>query len=324
MESTTAATLLMNAVISLSKTDSTEGCIASLPAIQALSKISGAGKEQEAAREAFFKSPKLENHHAALELEAEKVGTPTALMADSALLMLSARTSGSPESKELSKKALEQGWQDTKRRIQILKAVANLKHNPYADKVLASLDDPDKGVADAAKNAAKAMKLEKKTAASGPLIATLKPADVLAQVIKEKGDAALGEQLFSRASCVTCHTTKETEAQKGPYLGNIAQTYKRADLAEAILDPNKTVAQGFVTNMITTKDGKSQVGFVTAEGADKITIRDVASNEYTFATKDIAKQEKLPMSMMPPGLTAGMTVKEFASLLDYLESLSKK
>jgi hypothetical protein len=28
--------------------------------------------------------------------------------------------------------------------------------------------------------------------------------------------------------------------------------------------------------------------------------------------------------MMPPGLMAGFTIREFASLLDYLESLSKK
>ncbi len=324
MEPAAAATLLMNAVIALAKTDSAEGCIASLSAIQVLSKVSGSGKEQEAAKDAFFKSPKLENHHHALELEAEKVGAPTAMMADCALLNLSSRKNGSPESRDLSQKALDQGWQDVKRRAQILRAVGSLKHNPYADKVLVSLDDPDKGVAKAAESAAKAMKLEKKTAASGPLIATMKTEEVLARVAKEKGDIALGEQLFSRASCITCHTTKETEAQKGPYLGNIAQTYKRAELAEAILDPNKSVAQGFITNMITTKDGASQVGFVTEESADKVTLRDVASNEYTFDTKDIVKREKLPMSMMPPGLAATMTIREFASLLDYLESLSKQ
>jgi len=32
----------------------------------------------------------------------------------------------------------------------------------------------------------------------------------------------------------------------------------------------------------------------------------------------------LPTSMMPPALLNNFTVKEFASLLDYLEQLSKK
>jgi len=324
MESTTAATMLMNAVIALSKTDSSEGSIASLQTLGTLAKISGAGKEAEAARNTYFSSPKLENHHQALETEAEKVGTPTALTADMALLTLSARKSGSPESKELSGKALDEGWKDVKRRAQILKAVAQLKHNPYADKVLASLDDPDKGVAAAAKNAAKAMKLEKKTAASGPLVGTLKNEQVLAQILKTKGDAALGEQIFTRASCNTCHTTDESQAQKGPYLGNIAQTYKRAELAEAILDPNKTVSQGFATNVITTKDGQSHMGFVTLESADKVTLRNITGQEVSIETKNITSRDKPAMSMMPPGLAAGLTIREFASLLDYLEALSKK
>ena len=269
-------------------------------------------------------SPKLENHHQALETEAEKVGTPTALTADMALLTLSARKSGSPESKELSGKALDEGWKDVKRRAQILKAVAQLKHNPYADKVLASLDDPDKGVAAAAKNAAKAMKLEKKTAASGPLVGTLKNEQVLARILKTRGDASLGEQIFTRASCNTCHTTDESQSQKGPYLGNIAQTYKRAELAEAILDPNKTVSQGFATNVITTKDGQSHMGFVTLESADKVALRNITGQEVTIETKNIISRDKPAMSMMPPGLAAGLTIREFASLLDYLEALSKK
>ena len=38
---------------------------------------------------------------------------------------------------------------------------------------------------------------------------------------------------------------------KGPYLGNIANTYQRPAPAEAIHEPSKTIAQGFATNTIT-------------------------------------------------------------------------
>ncbi|WP_113958822.1 DUF7133 domain-containing protein [Roseimicrobium gellanilyticum] len=320
-----SATVLSQAIAALAKTDSADGAKASLTALVTLAKAQGAGKEQEAARNAFLNSPKLENHHQLLEVEAEKVGTPTAQWADMALLNLSARTSGSPESRELSGKALDAGWQhDVKRRAQILKAVASLKHNPYADKVLAAMDDPDKTVASAAQNAAKAMKLEKKTAASGPLIGTLKPEDVIAQVLKTKGDVALGEQIFARATCVACHTTSMDQPQKGPYLGNIAQTYKRPELAQNIIDPNKTIAQGFASELFTLKDGSQQMGFITLESADSVKIRNIASQEFTYAVKDITKRDKLPISMMPPGLVNNLTVREFASLLDYLEALAKK
>ncbi len=323
MEPNAAATLFENAVTALAKTDSAEGAIASLQAMVSLKKVFGSERQQNSVKTIFFDSPKLENHHQAFEDEAEKTGTPNALWADAALLNLSARKNGSPESRELSTKALEHGWENPQRRAQILKAVAQIKHNPYADKVLASLNDPDKAVAEAAKNAANALRIKKKTTADGPLIGTMDNAKAIAAIMKAKGDPKLGEQLFVRASCTTCHTVTESEPQKGPYLGNIAQTYKRAELAEAILDPNKTVSQGFVTNVITTNDGTSAMGFVTFESAEKVTLRDITGKETTIDTKDIKSREKPPISMMPPGLVSGLSVKEFASLLNYLEDLAK-
>lgn len=40
--------------------------------------------------------------------------------------------------------------------------------------------------------------------------------------------------------------------------------------------------------------------------------------------KDIARREKREISLMPEGLVNSLTVGDFASLLDYLESLAKK
>jgi hypothetical protein len=66
------------------------------------------------------------------------------------------------------------------------------------------------------------------------------------------------------------------------------------------------------------------MAFITLESAAEVKGRNIAGQEFTWPTGDIAKREKLPVSMMPPGLANGMTTFEFASLLDYLEALSKK
>jgi putative heme-binding domain-containing protein len=66
------------------------------------------------------------------------------------------------------------------------------------------------------------------------------------------------------------------------------------------------------------------MGFVTDESGDKLTIRDITSQEFTFPKVKITSRATLPNSMMPVGLMSGFSVREFASLLDYLESLSKK
>lgn len=320
-----SSSTLAGAIIALTKTDSAESVSATLAALGPLQKMPESQKDYEAATTAFFNSPKLENHHQLVEQIAEKLDGTTSRTADAALLYLAARNSGSPESKELSAKALDHGWQsDAKRRIQIIDAIALVKHQASASRVLLALEDPDPKVKDAATRAAKAMKLTK-VEDKTPKIGTLKPEDALAAVLGTKGDAALGEQIFARATCVACHTTKESEAQKGPYLGNIAQTYKRPDLAQNILDPNKTIAQGFASELISLKDGTpAQMGFITLESATEVKLRNIAAQEFTFKTADIKERQKLPMSMMPPGLMMNFTVKEFASLLDYLEALAKK
>ncbi|MFO1439184.1 MAG: discoidin domain-containing protein [Verrucomicrobiaceae bacterium] len=314
---------LSQAIIALSKTDSADGVSATLAALEPLKKLPDSSKDYDAALAAFLNAPKLENHHQLIEQIAEKAEWPVSMYANAALLNLANRKTGSPESIQLTQKALDKGWADPKHRKLIIDAISASKHMPSAAKVLAALDDPDAEVKGAAERAAKAMRLQKiedKT----PKIMTLKPEEALAAVLKEKGNVALGEQIFTKATCVACHTVKETEAQKGPYLGNIAQTYKRPDLAQNILDPNKTIAQGFASEMITLKDGTSQMGFITLEGANEVKLRNIASQEFTFKTADIQSRQKLPMSMMPPGLMMNFTVKEFASLLDYLESLVKK
>lgn len=314
---------LSQAITALSKTDSAEAVSATLAALEPLKKLPDSGKDYEAAFNAFLNAPKLENHHQLIEEIAEKGEWPQSMYANAALLNLANRKTGSPESIQLSQQALDKGWADPKHRKLIIDAISASKHMPSAAKVLAALDDPDAGVKGAAERAAKAMRLQKIEDGT-PKIATLKPEEVLDRVLKEKGHAALGEMVFTKATCAACHTVKETEAQKGPYLGNIAQTYKRRELAEAILEPNKTIAQGFASEMITLKDGTQQMGFITLEGASEVKLRNIAAQEFTFPTSEIKERQKLPMSMMPPGLMMNFTVLEFASLLDYLEALAKK
>ena len=355
LKSEAPVTVLSNAIVALAKTDSADGCAATLSALpriedeitrleaavkvaQKLEDPNAAKHEAKNARtvaaearsqldtavSAVLKSLKLENHHQFLEHKAEDVGSPEARWADAALLTLSARKSGSPESREMTAKALDAGWESgPERRIQILEAAMAIKHRALADKVLAAAADPDAQVQKVAKSAAKKLGI-KKVEDSTPKVSTLSPEDAIAAVLKTKGDLATGEQIFTKATCVACHTVSENEAQKGPYLGNIAQTYKRPELAQNILEPNKTIAQGFASELITLNDGTQQMGFITLEGATEVKLRNIAAQEFTFKTTDIKERQKLPMSMMPPGLMMNSTVYEFASLLDYLESLAKK
>jgi len=319
-DSETAPGERADAIAILTKTDNTAAWHA-LP--QALALFTGKGGRQggEKSEQAFLGAPKLENFHAYFEALAAKGSGESSQWADAALLALSARTTGSPESREQSAKALEAGWAVPARRAQILSAVAEIKHRAWSSRVLASLKDPDKAVADAANRALKSLKLDP-SEANAPKLETMKPEDIIAAVLKTKGDPAIGAQIFQQATCGNCHTVSKDAPPRGPFLGSIADTYKRPELAAAILDPNKTIAQGFVTNFFTLKKGDPVMGFVVSESATEVTIRNQVGVEQKIATADIKDRQQLPNSLMPPALLNQMTVKDFASLLDYLEKLA--
>jgi len=92
----------------------------------------------------------------------------------------------------------------------------------------------------------------------------------------------------------------------------------RQQIAESILKPNASISQGFATVLVTTKDGMSVMGFVTAESAERVVLRDITGAAHTIMAADIAKREELETSMMPAGLANALSYEEFASLITYL------
>lgn len=320
-----SAETLQDAVKILVRSDDREALPSILAALEHLGSIQGAQRARDQAFREFLNAPKLENHHLALEkLVVEKPNTLAGHHAAMAVLSLASRKGGSPESREMSLKAIDHGWRDPKQRLAFIRAAHETRNPLLNDKIRVALSDPDANLAKAAGEAAKALKIQAPGEDKTPKISGLEIPDAVKQVTAHKGDVALGEAVFTRATCNACHTVSQNEAQKGPYLGNITETYRRNELAEAILDPNKTIAQGFATNLFTLKDGSSLAGFVTNEAGDSVTIRDITSQEHQFKKSEIKERATLETSLMPPGLMLPFTVHEMASLLDYLESLKKE
>jgi putative membrane-bound dehydrogenase-like protein len=327
-----AEILRAQAVIALAKTGTAEAVGAILKALPRLaqSKTAGTERERRLAREAFLNSTRGELQYGMFENEAAKLNQESSVWADAALLAIATRQNGSQEARDSAKRALDLGWAEPKRRAQILESMILVENRVWRDKVLAAVNDPDAAVADVARRAVRTLRLERGGGRRGqqpvasPTIEKMQPADVVTAILNTQGDPKLGEELFTRQTCVNCHTVSADQPLRGPFLGNIATTYKRAELAEAILLPNKTLAQGFVTHNFELKDGTDFDGFVTQEAAERVTVRNAAAQEIQIPVKDIVKRTKREISLMPEGLVANLTVKELAALLDYLEGLAKK
>ena len=321
------AALRSEATVALLKADGDDGLRTALEALAALDAECRDTSPFREARAAFLDPRRLPGRRPQLEALAARREGAVSAWADAALLALASQRGGRNDARPAATKAIEAGWSDPARRVQILHAVALIGHQASADRVLKALNDPSPEVASAAREAARELGLDPSkdaVLAVGPKLESMKLDDVLGEAVAAKGDRGAGERLFNRLTCVNCHTVRADETPKGPFLGTIATTYKRRELAEAILAPSKTIAQGFATNVLALEDGRTLTGFVTKEAADSVTLRDAEAKETQVPTSQIVERAKSDVSVMPEGLVKGITVKEFASLLDYLESLSKK
>ena len=147
--------------------------------------------------------------------------------------------------------------------------------------------------------------------------------DVMLAMDDLKGNVKRGQKLFTQQGCVACHTLSSDEPPKGPYMGQVGAILSREQIAESILKPNASISQGFASVSISLKDETPYLGFVSAETADDIELRDIAGNVHKIKKKDIASRQELEISIMPPGLASALTLQEFVDLVDFLAGKKK-
>jgi putative membrane-bound dehydrogenase-like protein len=297
-----------------------------LDAIVTLQRCPAARQQQKLARVALLASPVLQNHVGLLSerLRAEASG-PGGEWYAACLLTIASDRKSKQEPRDRSLHALDQAWQQVAGRHAIIQAVFWTKLPIMNDRLLAASNDPDKRIQQLAKSTMKRLGIQQAGEDTTQRIEDLPLVDAVVAVNSyTRGSIALGEVIFTHAQCVNCHTVSEDAPAKGPYLGSIAMIYRRPQLAEAILMPNKTIAQGFKTNLLLLKSGITVTGFVTKESADGIMLRDANGKEQSIAFDEIDERMTLPTSVMPAGLINRFTVHEVSSLIDYIESLAVK
>jgi putative membrane-bound dehydrogenase-like protein len=325
LDDTTSDAALAQAVIALAKTSDENAWNAILRALPRVQQSRTENNLAERARRAVLNSKSLDAMTKVLEANADELDGQRSLLADAALLKVAGRKAGSPETRATAAKLLDGGWASPRRRVQIMQAAAETGDTSRAAQFVAALSDPDPAVARAASESVKRLKIDPvkfQAQATAAKVGDLAIAEVLDQVMGLPGESGRGEHIFAQVGCNACHTVRADEPLKGPFLGNVATIYERGELAEAILAPNKTIAQGFVANHFEMKDGTEADGFVVQEAADVVTIRNIAAQELKLPVKEIVRREKQERSLMPEGLAAGLTVPELASLLAYLEGLA--
>jgi putative heme-binding domain-containing protein len=279
----------------------------------------------QVAQQAVINTPAIDEVYSLLIDEAAKLDGENSQLADSALVTLAGRRFGATAPRDAAAKALDAGWADPARRAQIIMAAVTARDTSLASRIVAAQNDSDAAVARAATYAIQQLNIDVAglaARASQPKVGEMTVEQALAAVVPAKGSIIRGQQLTRELGCVSCHGFGPGGEPKGPDLSKVSGILARRELAEAILVPNKTISQGFPATTLDLKNGTSILGFVVGDGGGFVTIRTVEAKNTRIASADIAKRTAMEVSLMPP-VAGDLTVTEFASLLDYIESLSK-
>jgi putative heme-binding domain-containing protein len=147
------------------------------------------------------------------------------------------------------------------------------------------------------------------------------PEDIV-HIATKTGNPQAGKAVF-QTFCFACHKAGDIGIDFGPGLSEIGSKLPKTELYLAIVKPNAGVSFDYEGWMIQTKQGGSLAGIVSESGEDLI-VRMVGGVSQKVKKSEVAKRQKMPMSLMPEGLHLAMSEKELIDLVEFLAGLRKK
>lgn len=134
-----------------------------------------------------------------------------------------------------------------------------------------------------------------------------------------KGSSLSGEKVFKQ-SCGICHQKSGANGTAfGPDLASIQNRSNSALLLD-ILQPNRSIADGFELWQLELTDESSLSGVISSEGPSSMTISMAGGQEKTINRTEIKSLSAYEQSAMPENLQAQMNPQEMADLLAYLKN----
>ncbi|MFM1768697.1 MAG: hypothetical protein RJA22_1226 [Verrucomicrobiota bacterium] len=137
------------------------------------------------------------------------------------------------------------------------------------------------------------------------------------------GSAEEGRRIFRERAdvfCLRCHKVNGEGGDAGPDLTGIGAQKSREYLLEAILYPNRQIAQGFESVVVTLQNGATYAGTLKKETDTTLDILSPEDGPVTVKKSEIQKRERGP-SAMPEELRQILGKQDIRHLIEFLGSL---
>jgi putative heme-binding domain-containing protein len=147
----------------------------------------------------------------------------------------------------------------------------------------------------------------------------------LAGEVKGFGNPELGEAVYRKVelSCQPCHAIGGAGGLIGPDLSSLGTSSPVETIIRSILYPNESIKEGFEMKKVVKNDESEVLGYLVSDGNTEVVIRDVSGKEVSIAKAQIKVIEKVPGSLMPPGLTTNLDKEEFINLVSFLSKIGE-
>jgi putative heme-binding domain-containing protein len=147
----------------------------------------------------------------------------------------------------------------------------------------------------------------------------------LGQEALAQGNPANGEKVFrgTITNCFSCHAIGAAGGRVGPDLSAVGTGLPMDMVIESVLWPNRQVKEGFNTTAVITKNDVIYQGFHASEDKQTLILRDPAKDDLIRVPIADIRARKEIGSVMPEGLTNGLTRAELRDLIRFLSDLGK-
>jgi quinoprotein glucose dehydrogenase len=139
----------------------------------------------------------------------------------------------------------------------------------------------------------------------------------------EGGNAEVGKKIFferTDVSCLRCHKIQGTGGEVGPELTGIGGKQNREYLLESIVLPDKQIAKGYETVVLTLNNGQVKSGILKSEDKKEVRLMTPEGVVIVVPVEEIDSRGRGP-SAMPGDVMKHLSRRDLRDLVEYLSSL---
>jgi quinoprotein glucose dehydrogenase len=137
------------------------------------------------------------------------------------------------------------------------------------------------------------------------------------------GDPEKGQRIFferAEVSCLRCHKIHGVGGEVGPDLTGIGAKQKRDYLLESLVEPDKQIAKGYETVVLTLNDGKVKSGILKSEDKKEVRLMTPDGTLIVVPVSEIDTRSRGP-SAMPADLVRHLSRQDLRDLVEFLANL---